>query len=87
MEPAVLSPPTTPFTLQMTAVFPLPFTVAAYCEEVPSVTVVRPLSANVTFGAFGAFRTTEILCATDGSALLVAVIATFEDCGRLAGAV
>jgi hypothetical protein len=71
----------------VTAVFVLPFTVAAYCEDVPSVTVVMPLRARVTCGAFGGASTTERLCETDGSAILVAVIVTFEDWGGFTGAV
>jgi hypothetical protein len=71
----------------MTAVFVVPFTVAAYCAEVPDVTVVTPLKANVTEGAFGGSRVTRRLCATPGSSLLVAVIVTFGDWGAVAGAV
>jgi hypothetical protein len=68
-------------------VFVLPFTVAAYCDEVPSVTVVTPLRASVTVGVVGGSSTTRRVCATDGSATLVAMIVTFEDCGGFAGAV
>ena len=85
--PSVALPPFTPFTLQFTAVFVLPVTVATYCEEVPQVTVVAPPSVIVTAGGVGASRTTTRLCETAGLAILVAVIVTFEDCGAVLGAV
>jgi hypothetical protein len=93
--PTVVFPPATPSTLQLTPVFELPVTVAVYCDEVLSVTLVAPLNASVTVepdplppgGGGGAARETARLCETLGSARLVAVIVTCEDGGSLSGAV
>jgi hypothetical protein len=67
----------------------LPVTIAVYCDEVPSVTLVGPLKASVTTGGggAGAVSVTVRLRATDGFATLAAVIVTFDDWGALAGAV
>jgi hypothetical protein len=88
MDPTVRSPPTTPSTLQMTAVSELPVTVAAYRDEVPSVTVLAPLSASLTGGGGGggAASVTFRFRATEGSAMLVALIVTVEEPGAVAGA-
>ena len=69
--------------------FVLPDTVATYCDEVPSVTVVAPVRLKVmmTGGLAGATRVAARLWATDGSATLVALIVTFEDPGVFVGAV
>jgi hypothetical protein len=78
-----------PFTLQVTAVSVEPATVAAYCEVVPSVTLVDPLRLTVTtgwLGACGVVSPTTRLCAVSGSATLAAVIVTVPDPGVLAGA-
>ena len=90
MDPAVRLPPTTPFTLQTTPVFELPVTVAAYCDEVPSVTLVAPVRLSVTRAGGGggaAAKATVRLCATVESAILVAMIVTFDGWGALVGAV
>jgi hypothetical protein len=89
IDPMVRFPPTTPFTLHVTPVFELPVTVAAYCDEVPNVTVVAPLSVRVIVGGGGGGATTVTLRlrATEGSTTLVAVIVTFKDPDALAGAV
>jgi hypothetical protein len=80
-----------PSTLQVTPVFELPFTVAAYCEELPSVTLVGPLKVKVTVVPppllAGAASVTARLWETDGSTALVTVIVTFDDAGSFAGAV
>jgi hypothetical protein len=88
MEPMVRFPPTTPLTLQITPVFELPFTVAAYCDELPNVTVAAPVTVSVTTGGGGggATRVTVRLRTAEGSATLVAVIVTFEEPGSTAGA-
>jgi hypothetical protein len=88
MEPMVWFPPTTPLTLQITPVFELPFTVAAYCDELPNVTVAVPVRVSVTVGGGGegATRVTLRLRTAEGSATLVAVIVTFEEPGSTAGA-
>jgi hypothetical protein len=90
MKPYAVSPPTIPSTLHVTPVFELPVTVAAYCDEVPSVTLVAPLKVRVTVDPppllAGAASVTARLCETDGSAMLVAVIVTFDDFGSFAGA-
>ena len=77
-----------PSTLQVTPVFVLPVTVAAYCDDWPSVTLVDPLRVKVTVvGVFGcAVNVTVMLCDTDGSAALAALIVTLDDCGAAAGA-
>jgi hypothetical protein len=83
MEPTAVFPPATPFTLQVTAVFALPVTVAMYCDVVPSVTLVAPTrvrttgSSDVVFA--GAASATGRLFETVGVAALVAVIVTCED--------
>jgi hypothetical protein len=64
----------------MTPVFELPVTVAAYCEDVPSVTVLAPLRESVTVGG-GATSATIRLRETVLSAALVAVMVTFEELG------
>jgi hypothetical protein len=84
MNPTVAFPPATPFTLHSTAVSEVPVTIAAYCEEVPSVTLVAPFRSSVTTdapaGAFGcAASATARLCEAVGLATLVAVIVTPED--------
>jgi hypothetical protein len=88
MTPAVRSPPTTPSTLQITAVSEVPVTVAAYRDEVPSVTVLAPLSASLTGGGGGggAASATVRLFAIEESAMLVALIVTVEEPGAVAGA-
>jgi hypothetical protein len=72
-------------------VFELPLTVAAYCEELPSVTLVGPLKVRVTVVPpallAGAASVIARLCETDGSTALVAVMVTFDDAGSFAGAV
>jgi hypothetical protein len=84
-----------PFTLHMTFLSEFPVTVATYCDEVPSVTVVAPLNANVTGaspplppvgGVGGAASATARLCETLASAALVAVIVTSDVCGSVEGA-
>jgi hypothetical protein len=92
MEPTVVSPPTMPSTLQVTAVSEVPVTIAAYCADVSSVTFVAPLKVRVMSEPLpgvlvGATRVTARLCETDGAAALVAVIVTAEDDAALAGAV
>ena len=89
MVPTVWFPPATPFTLQVTPLFELPVTVAAYCEDVPSVTVVAPLRLSDTVGGGGGGETSVMvrLSATEGSATLVAMIVIFEEPGSVAGAV
>jgi hypothetical protein len=88
MEPMERLPPTTPFTLQMTPVFALPFTTAVYCDELERVTLADPVSVSVTVGGGGGGATSETirLRATEGSAALVAVIVTVEEPGSTAGA-
>jgi hypothetical protein len=93
MEPTVVFPPTTPFTLQVTSVFVLPVTVAAYCDDLPTMTLDGPLRTTVTVEPLppgtcgGAARSTASPCETVGSATLVAVIVTFAACGMVTGAV
>jgi hypothetical protein len=86
INPRVRFPPTTPFTLHITPVFELPVTVAAYCDELPNVTVAAPLSVRVTVGGGGTSLSVRLLV-TEESATLVAVIVTFKDPDALAGAV
>jgi hypothetical protein len=81
-----------PFTLHFTAVFALPLTVAAYCEELPRTTLVAPVRVRVTGppppgGVGGVVRVMARDCATEGSARLVAVMVTFEEPGVFAGPV
>jgi hypothetical protein len=80
MVPTVPFPPADPFTLHITPVFELPFTVAAYCDEVPSVTLVAPLRLSVTVGG-GVTSVMVMLRATVVSAALVALTVTFEALG------
>jgi hypothetical protein len=88
MKPYALSPPTTPSTLQVTPVFVFPVTFAAYWDEAPNVTLVAPLSVNVTAGLPpGAASATERFCETDGSAKLVAVMVTLDHLLFVTGAV
>jgi hypothetical protein len=87
MVPSVAFPPATPFTVQVTPVFVLPFTVATYWDDVPQVTVVDPARVSVTLGGCGASRTTTRLCETAELATLVALMVTFDGCGAVAGAV
>jgi hypothetical protein len=81
MEPTVLFPPATPSTVQITPVFELPVTVAAYCDELPKVMLVAPVRTSVTPGPLGgtgaAVSATATPSETDGSATLLAVIVTF----------
>jgi hypothetical protein len=75
-------------------VFELPFTVAAYCADALSVTLVGPLRLSVTVGpppppaggCDAAARATASPWDTDGSATLVAAIVTFTGWGAVAGA-
>jgi hypothetical protein len=91
--PMVELPPVTPLTLQTTEVFELPVTVAEYCADAPSTTVVGPLRVSTTLGSpppvepDGADRATVRLWKTVESALLVAVIVTFDEFGAADGAV
>jgi hypothetical protein len=89
MKPQAAFPPATPFTLHVTPVFALPVTVATYCDEVPNVTAVAPVSVRVMTGGGGGGATslTVRLRATEGSATLVAVIVTLDGPDVLAGAV
>ena len=95
MEPTVAFPLATPFTLQVTAVFELPVTVAEYCDTVPNVTLAGPLRTRVTAEPLpvppgdcgGAVSSTARPSEAIGFATLVAVIVTFEAWGALAGAV
>jgi hypothetical protein len=92
MVPTEASPPFTPSTLQVTPVFVLPVTVAVYCDEAPSVTLVAPLRVTVTVvppcgEVTGEASVTVRLCETEVSAMLVAVMVTLADCGLLLGAV
>jgi hypothetical protein len=48
MEPVVLFPPATPFTLQVTVALELPVTVAEYCDWSPSITVPGPVRSIET---------------------------------------
>jgi hypothetical protein len=94
MKPTVAFPPATPFTLQVTAVFELPITVAEYCDIVPNVTLTGPLKTRVTAeplpvppgGTGGVVRSTARPSETIEFATLVAVIVTFEAWVALAGA-
>ena len=81
--PTVASPPAIPFTLHSAAVSELPVTVAVYCAEAPSLTVVAPLKDRVMgepdpFPDVPADATnvTLRLSETDGSATLVAEMVT-----------
>jgi hypothetical protein len=71
-------------------VFELPLTVAAYCEELPSVTLVGPLNVRVTVDPAPLLAAASVIARlweTDGSTALVAVMVTFDDAGSFAGAV
>jgi hypothetical protein len=94
MVPTVALPPAVPFTAQETPVLLVPVTAAEYWDDVPSVTLLAPEIAMVIVGVLppltvggGVARATERLLDADGSAALVAVMVTLEDCGALAGAV
>jgi hypothetical protein len=87
MRPSVWFPPTTPLTFHLTPVFELPLTTAAYCDEVPNVTVVAPVNVRVGGGGGGATSITVRLCVTELSATLVAVIVTCDELGSTSGAV
>ena len=77
-----------PSTLHLTPVFELPVTVAVYCDEVPSVILAAPLRVTATTGGgAGAASVTVRLRATVESAMLVAVIVTFDEPGWTVGAV
>jgi hypothetical protein len=81
MVPSVALPPVTPFTVQITAVFALPLTVETYCEELPRLTLVAPLSVSVTVpppGGGGDVNVVTRLFATEVLATLVAVMVTVE---------
>jgi hypothetical protein len=67
----------------------VPVTVAAYWDDVPSVTLLAPLNASFTGGGGGggATRVTARVRATAGLALLAALIITFDELGAVAGAV
>jgi hypothetical protein len=67
----------------------LPVTIAEYCDDVPRMTVVAPLRVSVTVGggAVGAASVTLRLRATEGLAMLVAVMVTLEFVGDFDGAV
>jgi hypothetical protein len=67
----------------------LPVTIAEYCDDVPSVTVVAPLRVSVTVGGggVGIASVTLRLRATEGLAMLVAVMVTLEYVGDFDGAV
>jgi hypothetical protein len=84
IKPAVAFPPAIPFTPQVTLVFVLPVTVAMYCDEVPRVTLLEPISVTVTADSWaglcgGAASAIGRLLETEGLATLVAVIVTFGD--------
>jgi hypothetical protein len=86
MDPTLAFPPATPFTVHASAVLEVPVTIAAYCEEVPSVTLFAPSKSTVTTDApWGvwdcdcAASATARLCEAVGLATLVAVIVTCED--------
>ena len=82
-------PPATPFTAHPTAVFAVPVTVAVYCENAPSSTLLAPLIAIVIGDGVAAGATTSvtvILCDVAVFFALVAVILILEDAGIVAGA-
>jgi hypothetical protein len=91
--PTAASPPAIPFTVHSAAVSELPVTVAVYCAEAPSLTVVAPLNDRVMGEPdpfpevpAGATNVTPRLCETDGSATLVAAIVTWGAAGDFVGA-
>jgi hypothetical protein len=73
-------PPVTPFTVQVTAVFELPVTLARYCEELPRFTLVAPVSMSVTVPPPGGGDVNVVtrLFATEVLATLVAVMVTVD---------
>jgi hypothetical protein len=78
-----------PLTLHVTALSVVPVTTAEYCDDAPSITVVAPERAMVTFasGGFGAAASvTAMLLDTEESAALVALIAICEELGMVPGA-
>jgi hypothetical protein len=82
-------PPATPFTAHPTAVFTVPVTVAVYCENAPSSTLLAPLIAIVIGDGGGAGAATSVtvtLCDVATFFTLVAVILILEDAGIVAGA-
>jgi hypothetical protein len=82
-------PPATPFTAHPTAVFAVPVTVAVYCENAPSSTLLAPLIAIVIGDGGGAGAATSVtvtLCDVATFFALVAVILILEDAGIVAGA-
>jgi hypothetical protein len=82
-------PPATPFTAHPTAVFAVPVTVAAYCENAPSSTLLAPLIAIVIGDGADAGAATSVtvtLCDVAVFFALVAVILILEDAGIVAGA-
>ena len=82
-------PPATPFTAHPTAVFAVPVTVAVYCENAPSSTLLAPLIAIVIGDGVAAGAATSVTVTLCDAALLfalVAVILILEDAGIVAGA-
>jgi hypothetical protein len=84
-------PPATPFTAHPTDVFAVPVTVAVYCENAPSSTLLAPLIAIAIVigdggGAGAATSVTVTLCDVATFFALVAVILILEDAGIAAGA-
>jgi hypothetical protein len=82
-------PPATPFTAHPTAVFAVPVTVAVYCENAPSSTLLAPLIAIAIGDGGGAGAATSVtvtLCEVATFFALVAVILILEDAGIVAGA-
>ena len=77
-----------PFTAHPTAVFAVPVTVAVYCENAPSSTLLAPLIAiAIVIGdGGGATSVTVTLCDVATFFALVAVILILEDAGIVAGA-
>lgn len=78
-----------PFTAHPTAVFAVPVTVAVYCENAPSSTLLAPLIAIVIVDGGGAGAATSVtvtLCDVATFFALVAVILILEDAGIVAGA-
>jgi hypothetical protein len=91
MVPTAAPPPWIPLTVQITPVFVLPVTIAAYFDEFPSITLAAPLRVTDTTGAGGvgggAIRFTARLCDFEESATLAAVIVTVPVLELFAGAV
>jgi Fe2+ transport system protein B len=70
-------------------VFAVPVTVAVYCEDAPSSTLLAPLIAIVTGDGVSAGAATSVtvtLCDVAVFFALVAVILILEDAGIVAGA-